>query len=70
MTEIDRGKLAAMDDSALRERHADLETIWKRLERKSDPDGTYTDRQRSIEEEQRVIMEILGSRRAAEGQTS
>ncbi|AZZ55023.1 hypothetical protein [Rathayibacter iranicus] len=69
MTDIDYDKLAATDDS-LKERHADLERQWKYLERRGDPDGTYTERQRPPRRSSASSRKILASRRAPEGQSS
>lgn len=65
MTTTTQGDLVSMTDDELEARTQNLDAIWKRLDRKSDPAGTYTERQRLIEEEQALIAQILRSRRPA-----
>ena len=57
-------EIEAMESAALQDRIDELESAWERLDRKSDPVGTYAARQEAIEEELRVTREVL--RRRAE----
>jgi hypothetical protein len=57
-------ELLAMTDDELGARTLSLNSDWTRLDRKSDPNGIYTARQRMIEEEQEQIEQILRSRRS------
>lgn len=63
MTKTKQDELAAMTDDELHARSQNLDALWKRLDRRSDPDGTYTERQRLLEVEQSLIEQILRSRR-------